>query len=125
MKKQNVSTLKRKADQIFSLYIRTRDSGRCISCGTIKEITRVQCGHYISRSHNSLRYDERNCNAQCVGCNIFKSGAMDNYALALIKKYGRKILEELAKEKRKVKQWTVAELQALIEEYQEKLSNLP
>lgn len=62
----------------------------------------LQCGHYVSRSHLSLRYDERNCHPQCVGCNIFKSGAMDEYALALVRQYGDGILEELGREKQKI-----------------------
>lgn len=125
LKKPNVSKLKKEADKIFSQYIRQRDEGRCFTCGVRKHWKEIQCGHYISRSHNSLRYDERNCNAQCVACNIFRGGALDSYALALIKKYGADILEIFAKEKRKIKQFTIKELQALIEEYKKKINETP
>lgn len=46
---------------------------------------------------------------------------MDEYALALTKKYGAEILQELATKKREVKQFTVKELQDIIATYREKL----
>lgn len=121
----SVQKLKKKADAIFSEYIRKRDEEKgCITCGVKKEWKYQQNGHYVSRSYNSLRYDERNCNAQCVGCNVFKRGAMDSYALQLIRRYGANILSALARDKRKTKQWTVKELQTLIEAYKIKITNL-
>ena len=121
MKKPTVSKLKKKADQVFSLWIRNRDSKqgycKCISCGVVKPIAEMQNGHYYSRSINYLRYDPRNCAAQCVGCNIFKEGNKPAYALALIRKYGKNILEELEKDSRKYKQWTIQDLEKLIKKY--------
>ena len=77
----------------------------------------LQNGHYISRSVKSLRFDERNCHPQCVGCNIFKHGAMDEYALALQRKYGDDILKELNKLKNQSKRFTSAELNEMIKRY--------
>ena len=42
---------------------------------------------------------------------------MDVYVLYLQKKYGKDILEKLAKEKRKIKQFTIQELQGIIKKY--------
>lgn len=97
--------------------MRERDGGRCFTCGKVDDPKRMQCGHYASRTHRSLRWDERNCNCQCVACNVFMHGNMDSYALALIRKHGRGILEELDAEKRKVRKWTVPELEAMIARY--------
>jgi hypothetical protein len=94
-KKVSVSKLKKKADLLFSNFIRKRDKGKCFTCGCVKEWKHQQCGHYVSRSCLPLRYDERNCHCQCVGCNIFKKGNMDVYALKLMKKYGEDILYDL------------------------------
>src|SRR3990167_3080635 len=113
-KKPSVSKLKKKLDAIFSLWIRKRDRNICFTCGRFAG----QNGHYVSRSHNSLRYSEVNCHAQCVSCNIFKRGNMDEYALALQRKYGQDILVRLNAEKNKIKQFTVQELQMLIKEYE-------
>ena len=123
-KLKSVSYYKKKLDKIFSDYIRQRDDYTCITCGKKGDKTNIQNGHYVSRSSNSLRYSERNCHAQCVGCNIFKRGAMDAYSLALIIRYGAEILEELAAEKKKRKEFTRQELIESIKDYTEKLKNL-
>lgn len=110
-------------DKVFSLYIRKRDmiSGwvQCFTCGALKPIEEMQCGHYVSRSHHSLRWDERNCHAQCVGCNIFKKGNMDEYAVRLVAMYGHSILEELNREKHVDKNFSLQELQAFIGHYRD------
>jgi hypothetical protein len=112
-KVQSISKLKKTADSVFSVWIRKRDK-RCVTCDSKENL---QCGHYISRSCNQLRYDEVNCNAQCVACNVFKRGAMDVYALYLERKYGPEILYWLSAEKNKLKQWKVGELQEIIKKY--------
>lgn len=116
-KKLSVLRLKKEADRVFSLWIRARDNHICFTCNRKLDPKQSQNGHYVSRSHNSLRYDERNCHVQCMACNVFKHGAMDVYALKLIAKYGDNILIDLQREKNKVKQWTIKGLQELIERY--------
>lgn len=124
VKKPTVAKLKKVADKVFSDYIRQRDDYTCFTCGKKGDKTNIQNGHYVSRSFNSLRYDERNCHAQCVGCNIFKRGNIDEYALGLLRIFSPSILQELAAEKRKIKQFTVSELQELITLYSQKLKDL-
>ena len=117
---KSVSQLKKEADAVFSKYIRQRDGGdmcRCFTCGVVKNAKQMQNGHYYSRSVNILRYDERNCHAQCVGCNMFKEGAKPAYTLALLRKYGPEILEELEADSKKYKQWTPEELINLIKKH--------
>jgi len=87
----SISQLKKKADKIFSLYIRKRD-GACFTCGNSENL---QCGHYIPRDCLELRYDEKNCHAQCVGCNVFRKGNYTVYAMNLMRKYGDNILYDL------------------------------
>ena len=89
------STLMDKADRAFSLFIRTRDSQeyegkvfRCISCGRVLSIDQADCGHYVNRSHMSLRFSEMNCHAQCRRCNRFMEGNIQDYRKGLIKKLG-------------------------------------
>ena len=122
MKKPTVAKLKKKADKVFSEYIRQKyadDNGfvYCFTCGTRKHWKQMQNSHYVSRSFNSLRYSEENCHPACAACNIWKHGNLDEYALRLQEKYGAGILKKLAKEKRKIKQFTVEELQTLIKYY--------
>lgn len=114
--RETVSSWKKQADKWFSIYVRQKEKW-CFTCGKRGEWKDAQAGHYIPRSHNALRYNERNTHRQCRACNIFRYGAMDVYALALQRKYGPKILEELAAEKKKVKQFSVEELKAIVERY--------
>ena len=111
-KRVKITTLKRKADKVFSLWIRERDKNICITCGREGN----QNGHYVSRSWMNLRYDEKNCNCQCVVCNVFKNGNMDEYALALKRKYGPDILEELNARK-VIKPYDARFLEEIIKKY--------
>lgn len=99
MKKQTVSSLKKKLDKIFSQYIRARDNHVCITCGKKMEPNESQNGHYVSRLYTSLRWDEINNNCQCVACNVFKKGHMDVYAIKLRQKHGQDVLEQLHERK--------------------------
>lgn len=112
-KAKSISWLKKEADRVFSIWIRNRDK-RCVTCGNRNNL---QNGHYVSRSINILRYDERNCNAQCVGCNVFKRGNMDEYALFMIRTYGEAILSELGAIKRQLHQFSRQELEEIIAKY--------
>ena len=99
---KSISKLKKELDKWFSLYIRLRDANeygavQCITCGCIKDYKKggMQCGHFQSRSHLSTRFDEVNCQPQCVGCNMFKQGEQYKFSLALDAKYGGGTAEEL------------------------------
>ena len=119
IKKPSVKKLIKELDRVFSIYIRKRDHHICFTCGKKLTEKTSQCGHYVSRRYGNLRFCEKNCHAQCSGCNIFKHGNMDSYALRLINKYGKNILEELNREKLKTKKFTVTELENLIKHYKE------
>jgi 5-methylcytosine-specific restriction endonuclease McrA len=116
--------VKNKFDAIFSKFIRERDKGRCVTCGKQAEPKEMQCGHYISRSNMNTRWDEQNCHCQCVGCNVFKNGNMDEYSLFMISKYGEGILQEMNKRKQQIRQWTSKEIEEKIAYYKEKLEEI-
>lgn len=74
-KKKSTATLIRKLDEVFSMYIRLRDSQafgyrafRCISCGQVKPFDQMDCGHFIGRTHMATRFDEENCHGECRNC---------------------------------------------------------
>jgi hypothetical protein len=90
---------KAKLDRVFSIWIRKRDTkggiGFCISCGKPTTFEKGDCGHYINRKHMATRYDEMNCNLQCIKCNRFDEGNIQGYRKGLIKKYGLEAVELL------------------------------
>jgi hypothetical protein len=86
--KERPAALKKKLDIAFSKYIRKRDEGKpCITC--LKPWDKnFQCGHLISRRHQSTKWDEYNANGQCPGCNMFEGGRQLEHAYATDKLYG-------------------------------------
>ena len=116
-------------DRIFSEFIRIRDSDangviRCISCGKIVTWKESDCGHYINRKHNSTRYDEKNCNAQCRSCNRFDEGNIQGYRKGLIVKYGEYAVNILEMKKYNTCKMGQMEINALGSEYKLKLKAL-
>lgn len=128
-KTKSVSQLKKDADSEFSKYIRNKYADyagyvTCVTCGVSKPIKEMQAGHYEKRSVNSLRFDERNVHPQCVGCNVFKKGNYPRYATFMVGRYGEGILEQLEEGAKEIKQFKAHELQAIIDDYKEKLEQL-
>ena len=121
MKKPTVQKLKKELDKVFSLYIRQRDNFICFTCGLRGNKRNIQNGHFVPRQYNATRYDERNCNAQCFADNMFYNGQPTEYALRLQEKYGDGIVKELNDLRKKIKQFTVQELQSMIELYKSKI----
>ncbi len=114
----------RKADDAFSLYIRTRDSqayeGRafkCISCGRVLPIDQADAGHFINRAHMSLRFSESNVHAQCRYDNRFREGDITGYRKGLIQKIGLQKVELLEAQKNITNKITNFELEILAKHY--------
>lgn len=120
-KKKSLNKLKHELDHIFSKFIRERDKGVCFTCGIKKNPKEMQNGHFFSRSYLGTRFDEKNCNTQCVGCNVFKHGNMAIYSIKLIDKYGKKILKELQVKSHQQIKFTRIDYETLIEKYKSKL----
>ena len=99
--KKTVSKLKKELDKWFSLYIRLRSSNefgycQCFTCGIVRDYKEgMQNGHFQSRKHLSTRFDEENCQVQCVKCNVYAWGEQYKFSLALNGKYGEGKAEEL------------------------------
>lgn len=129
-KQLSLRSMIKKADKIFSLYVRLRDCAPglqyapCISCGKILHYKEMDAGHFIGRQHMSLRFDEKNVNAQCRYENRFNEGNKVEYAKGLQKKYGVDVLDYLAAAKRQYHKWTVWELELLITQWKIKIARL-
>ena len=79
----------------------------------------------MSRRYFSTRYSEDNCRPQGVECNIFNQGAIQMYRRALIKEIGEQrvdLIEVRARQERK--NWSIFELQQLIEYYKKEVKKL-
>jgi hypothetical protein len=83
-----------RADQLFSLWIRTRDDWTCQRCGHYYEppTSALQCSHFQSRGHENTRFDPDNCDALCYGCHhYFTSNPAEHYSWQVERKGQKKI----------------------------------
>ena len=98
---KTISKLKKELDKWFSLFIRLReatDEGvvQCFTCSRISHYkSGMQCGHFQSRRHHTTRWQEQNCQVQCVKCNMYEQGEQFRFGLGLDSKYGIGTAEEL------------------------------
>jgi len=98
-KTKTISKLKKDLDKVFNKFIRQRDSKNgyfcCISCGETKPVNLMHAGHFYAGTFTATRWDERNVNGQCAGCNTFKHGNLLEYRKGMLAKYGQGVLDEL------------------------------
>ena len=115
-----------KADKYYSLYIRNRDSdsngyGECITCGKTIHTSEADCGHFIPRDRQPVRYDERNTNLQCRRCNRFQDGRQYEHGKAIDLKYGAGTADEILKKSRGLSKRTQADFEEIAEYYKNEL----
>ena len=127
------STIKRRAWDAFSKFIRTRDClfttgtierGRCITCGEEFPFKSLQAGHFIPGRHNANLFSEKGTHAQCRACNIWNHGKPLEYRRAIIDLYGKGYDEVLEREAKEIKKYTPQDLTNLIECYKMKVERL-
>ena len=119
----------KRLDSWFSKYIRLRDADssgyvRCITCGTRKYWKDVDAGHFQTRAKYSTRWDERNVNAQCKGCNMVNGGQQYVHGLAIDKKFGEGTADELVILSNQIVKLSTREILDLAEEYKNKFKEL-
>lgn len=129
IRRLSVSSLKKKADKIFSQYVRrfySFPSGQCscVTCGYSYHWKDIQAGHYVSRSWLGLRWSMENVFPQCVRCNIFLKGNKELFALFLVRKFGANYLELLEQKKRRITKMSVSDYQDLISKLTDDLHSL-
>jgi hypothetical protein len=127
-KKISVSKLKKKAWKLFSEYIR-RSAIKdglvvCITCGAQKNYKEMQAGHWLPGRHPSVLFDQRNCHPQCYHCNVGLKGSPIQYYHYMENFYGKKEMKDLERLDRVNKQFKQFELEALIDIFKRKLSEL-
>jgi hypothetical protein len=123
-KKPLRKNLIKELDTVFSQYIRLRfaknEIAECVTCGKKDHWKKLQNGHFMSRSNYSTRWDENNCQVQCVGCNVYRAGEQYKYSLFL----GNKLAEELYIKSKEIVKFADVELIDMIEFYKEKVNSL-
>lgn len=124
VKKDSLSTLKKKVWALFSKYIRLRYADwdgivQCYTCPKKKHWKQMQAGHGFGGRSNSILFEEKIVRPQCYGCNIMMKGNYDIFHAKLEKEYGFGILQEFIEIKRQTKQFTGEELKNLAKHYKQ------
>ena len=127
---KTISKLKKELDKWFSLFIRLREATnegmvQCFTCGKVSHYkSGMQNGHFQSRRHLATRFDETNCQVQCVGCNMFKAGEQFKFHINLNAKYGEDTSINLQHKAMQSVKITRAEYQDLSAYYKSAVENL-
>jgi len=109
-KKVSKSTLKNKADKLFSLFVRSLDH-----CERDGEVRYLQTAHIYSRRYVNLRYDIQNVLCLCARCHRW---AHDN-PLDFVAWFNSTYPERYAylkKKKKIIRKWVVDDYLKVIEE---------
>ena len=133
VKKPSISSLKKKAWDLFSRYIRLRDClkttgctsfGLCVTCGKRYHFKLLQAGHFIPGRHNANLFSEKGTHAQCYNCNINLRGNTLEYRRKIIEMYGEGYDEILEAEDRKVVKYTQQDYNEFIDTLKEKIKEI-
>ena len=126
---KTISKLKKELDKWFSLFIRLSNANseglaQCFTCGKVDYYKNLQNGHFQSRKFLATRFDLKNCQVQCAGCNVFRYGEQYKFAVNLDAKYGEGTAEKLEIQARQTVKITRVEYQDYISYYKEIVKNL-
>lgn len=130
VKKPKLKTIKKKFDDLFSLYIRARDANRCHfeSYQNDPRWLLGKCGgpmcnfHIFSRVSNAVRFDEENCVCSCFGHNQSMEYRPLEFYRFFEETNGVDWVETMRNRWKGHKKISVSDYQALIAKYEKKLS---
>lgn len=97
----------------------------CITCKHEVAGRNLHAGHWVSRRHKGVAYDEHNIHAQCGRpCNKDRNGEPQMYEDELRLMYGDEETDRIRSWVNKPRKWTPVELEELYNHYKKKLQDL-
>jgi hypothetical protein len=128
-KKQTLKGLKTKAWKLFSEYIRRRDADEggtvpCYTCGKLMYWKDSHAGHGIPGRGNAVLFDVDIVKPQCPRDNLFMGGRYEIFAAKLIREHGLNWFEEKLVGARQAVKLTREDLENIIADYKQKLSEM-
>ena len=64
----------------------------CCCCGSTENL---QNGHLFTREWRAIRWDRRNCGAQCAGCNLKHEHNPEPYRRVMVLRHGEDVVGEV------------------------------
>lgn len=125
-KKESRLKIVKKADSVFSTFIRLRDSNSkwivvCPLCWTKIHWKKAQCMHFITRWCWLFRYDEDNCHAGCMRCNVILNWNYILYTRYMQNRYWVETVDEMIKKSKEVYKLQTYEIEEIINKYTDKI----
>lgn len=118
-------TIKTKAWNVFSKYIRLRDTSKlgceCYTCGKFNDWKKMHAGHFQPGRHNVFMFDDRQVHGQCAGCNTFKRGNWPAYYERMVKEYGQEEVNKMIADRKKTVQMKEYQYEEIYKKYKAKL----
>lgn len=113
----------KKLDEVFSQYIRLRDSNAkwivvCPLCWAKMERKKAQNMHFVSRWVLKYRFNEKNCHAWCMRCNVILNWNYIIYTRRMQKMYWIHYVDSIINDKQPFSIST-SQLQKILEYYTE------
>jgi len=126
---KSIKTLKATLWKLCSEYNRRKDADedgivKCCTCNTRQHWKKHDAGHYIPKTFEAMRFEDKDIHAQCKTCNWLNQGMEVEYKKFIIEKYGEETEQMLQIKKRNPVQWFPFMLEALITEYKDKIKEL-
>lgn len=120
------SKLVKKADSIFSTFIRLRDSDKkgyvkCPLCWAKVHWKKAQNMHFITRGCRFYRYDEDNCHAGCMRCNVILNWNYIAYTRYMQNRYWIQAVDHMIAESKKIHKLATSEIETIIDKYTNKI----
>lgn len=121
-KVKKIKTIKKKAWDMFSLYIRQSYADnygwvKCYTCDKTGIWKDFQTGHFVGGRHNAVLFNEECVRIQCVHCNIFLRGNYQAYTVRMIDEVGREKVDELLELKYAVKKLSYSDIEDIYNNY--------
>ena len=123
------SKIIKKLDRVFSEYVRLKNADhagncKCITCGKTFHYKNIDAGHFVSRRHIIVRFDELNVFPQCKYCNRFLNGLQYEYGKALDARFGKGTADKLVQKSRSTERLETKKIEELFAFYKKKLITL-
>lgn len=119
--KSTRSPLIKKADGLFSKYVRHRGAtfgyNHCFTCPAYLPIEALQAGHFIPRRYMNTRWHPLNVWPQCNHCNVELSGNLEVYERKLVAQFSELAIEALWDLAREGNGVTEEEIKNIVELY--------
>ena len=133
-KTDSMKSVRAKADKWFSRFVRLRGTteamirgrryGLCVTSNKYCHITSLDTGHWLSRRHDAIRWNEKNAHCQRKCDNRYRQGEQYLMGRYIDKKYGEGTTKELHIASKLTRPYHKFEIEAIAQQYKTKCALL-